>query len=217
MLQKETLNFLSELEKNNNREWFAENKSWYENSRNDFEHLVSELIQSMAQIDLQIKYLNPKKCIFRIYRDIRFSKDKTPYKTHFGAVLNEKKGCGYYIHIQPGNSFLTCGYYDLTSSQLKNIRKGIYEDYESFQNIISEKTFKKEIGDLSQDDTKLKRVPNGFDKDSPAAEYLKLKNFYVIKNLPQEKLFSNDFIAYATHIYTLMQPFYEYLEEFARD
>lgn len=216
-MHKDTIIFLSELKKNNNREWFAENKDWYENSRQDFEQLVTELIHSISQFDIQTSYLIPKKCIYRIYRDIRFSKDKTPYKTHFGAVISEKKGSGFYIHVQPGNCFLSCGYYGLTSYQLTNIRKGIAKNYEEFQTILSDSEFKKEIGDLSRGTHVLKRVPIGFDKDCPAAEYLKLKEFYAIKPFAQEKLFNENFIAYATNIYKLMLPIYEFLEEFAHD
>lgn len=217
MLHKESINFLSELTKNNNREWFTENKDRYENSRKDFEQLVTELLQSISQFDIQTRYLNPKKCIFRIYRDIRFSKDKTPYKTHFGAVFNEKKGSGFYIHIQPNNNFLSCGFYDLTPKQVKNVRKGIEENFEEFKSILSESKFKKEIGDLSRDSDVLKRVPAGFDIESPAVEYLKLKRFYVTKPFAQEKLFTNSFIEYTTNLYKIMHPIYEFLEEFAHE
>ncbi|CVK15629.1 TIGR02453 family protein [Apibacter mensalis] len=217
MLQKDTIIFLSELKKNNNRDWFAKNKDWYENSHKDFEQLVSELIHSISQFDIQTRYLIPKKCIYRIYRDMRFSKDKTPYKTHFGAVISEKKGSGFYIHVEPGNTFLSCGYYGLTSHQLKNIRQGISKNYKEFRTLLSDSEFKKEIGDLSRGSNVLKRVPVGFDKENPAAEYLKLKEFYTVKPFDDEKLFNRNFIAYTTNIYKLMQPIYEFLEEFVHD
>ncbi len=212
MLQKDTFKFLKTLKKNNNREWFAENKAWYERSRADVEQLIAQLIPEMAEFDQEIKYLEPKKCIFRIYRDTRFSQDKTPYKTHFGAVFGEVKNSGYYLHIDPEESFLTCGHYMLTPNQIKKIRKGIYEHFDTFQKILNDK-FKKEIGDLYRDENALKRVPNDFDKDHPAAEYLKLKHFYVLKPIPEEKLFSKDFVEYAAGIYKKMYLLKEFLNE----
>lgn len=214
MLQKNTYKFLQTLQKNNNREWFTENKSWYEQSRADFEKLVSQLIPAMAEFDPNIQYLQPKKCIFRIYRDIRFSQDKTPYKTHFGAVFSpvlNKKNAGYYIHIDPTGNFLTCGHYMLMPEELKKIRKGIYEDFDTFQSIINQENFKKEFGNLCMEENMLKRVPNGFNKNHPAAEYLKLKNFYVMKSFSDKKLFTDNFIDYAASIFKEMQPLNDFL------
>lgn len=220
MLHKDTFDFIAALKENNNREWFTENKTWYEHSRADFEKLVAQLISSIGTFDSPIGYLDPKKCIFRIYRDVRFSPDKSPYKTHFGAVLRPApldKTSGYYIHISPEGSFLTCGHYMLQPADLKKVRKGIYEDFETFQSIIEEKKFKKEIGDLYRDDDVLQRVPNGFDKDHPAAEYLKLKHFYVLKEVSQKEVLSKDFIAYATSIYKQMYPLGEFLNDLLLD
>ncbi|MDR2122335.1 MAG: DUF2461 domain-containing protein [Flavobacteriaceae bacterium] len=213
MLQKDTFRFLKALKKNNNREWFAENKVWYERSRADFEKLVAQLIHSISEFDWEVKYLEPKKCIFRIYRDTRFSQDKTPYKTHFGAVFSEKKGSGYYIHLDPEGSFLSCGHYMLTPEQLKEARKGIYNDFDTFRQILDEENFKKEFGDLCRDEDTLKRVPNDFDKEHPAAEYMKLKHFYVMKSLSEEKLFREDLVEYASGIYKQVQPLNEFLNQ----
>ncbi len=212
MLQKDTFKFLKALKKNNNREWFAENKTWYERSRADFEQLVAGIISAIAEFDPEIKYLEPKKCIFRIYRDTRFSQDKTPYKTHFGAVFGRSKGSGYYLHVSPEESFLTCGHYMLTPDQLKKIRRGVYEHFETLQKMLTDK-FKKEIGDLYRDENALKRVPNDFDKDHPAAEYMKLKHFYVLKPVPEEKIFDKDFVKYAAGIYKQMYPLNEFLKD----
>lgn len=216
MLKKDTLDFLENLKQNNNREWFAENKAWYERSRANFEQLVAELIQALAVSEPEIGHLNPKKCIFRIYRDTRFSTDKTPYKTNFGAVLQsnfKEKASGYYIHLSPEECFLSSGFYMPRPDHLKKIRRGIYEDFEMFQEIINEKQFKKEIGDLYRDEDMLQRVPNGFDKSHPAAEYLKLKHFYVMKSVSVKQILSEDFPAYATKIYGIMKPLAEFLDD----
>ncbi|NDW10546.1 DUF2461 domain-containing protein [Dysgonomonas sp. 520] len=220
MLKKDTLNFIAALKENNNREWFAENKAWYERARADFEILVAQVLAEIVSFDKEIGNVNPKQCIFRIYRDTRFSQDKTPYKTHFGAVFRARgldKSSGYYLHISPEESFLTCGHYMLMPDQLKKVRRGIYEDYETFRAILDEKNFKKEIGDLYRDEDALKRVPNGFDKEHPAAEYLKLKHFYVLKNVDEEQILSKDFVEYAGKIYKQMQPMSEFLNDLILD
>jgi uncharacterized protein (TIGR02453 family) len=213
-MKKDTLNFLLTLKENNNREWFAENKTWYERSRLDVEESVTQLIRRFTEFDLGMKYLDPKKCVFRIYRDTRFSPDKTPYKTHFGVVFNPKgaKNSGYYLHIDPAESFLCCGLFMLRPDQLKSVRQGIYQDFDTFSTIISNKKFKKEFGDLVRDDDTLRRVPNDFDKYHPAAEYLKLKYFYIKRNITEKELLSERFVGHAAEIYELMQPLNDFLQ-----
>lgn len=216
MLKQDTLEFLKALKNNNNREWFAENKAWYERARADFGQLVVEVIGALASIDPEIGQLDPKKCIFRIYRDVRFSPDKSPYKTHFGAGFRPTgldKTSGYYLHVDPEESFVSCGHYMLEPAQLKKVRKGIYDDFEHFASLINEKQFKKEIGDLYKDDDMLKRVPNGFDKDHPAAEYMKLKHFYALKVIPEKKLTDKGLLDYIISSYELMQPLSRFLND----
>lgn len=220
MLKQDTFDFLKALNQNNNREWFAENKKWYESARSDFELLVAQIMGEITSFDKEIGFLDPKKCIFRIYRDTRFSQDKTPYKGHFGAVFRPQgldKSSGYYLHISPDESFLTCGHYMLSPEQLKKIRKGIYEDYDTFRSILDDKIFKKEIGDLYKDEDMLKRVPNGFDKNHPAAEYLKLKHFYVLKPISEQQVLDKDFVKYVGSIYKKMQPMSRFLNDLLLD
>lgn len=220
MLKKDTLDFLKALESNNNREWFAENKAWYERAKADFEILVAQVIAQIADFDKTIGQPAPKRCIFRIYRDTRFSQDKSPYKTHFGAVFRSQgldKSSGYYLHVSPQESFLSCGHYMLLSDQLKKVRRGIYDDYDTLRAILDQPAFKKEIGDLYRDDDALKRVPNGFDKEHPAAEYLKLKHFYVLKNVSEHELLDKDFARHAGLIYRQMQPLSEFLNDLLLD
>lgn len=216
MLKNDTIDFLKALKINNSREWFGENKDWYERAHADFEGLVAEIIHSLTSFMPEAKLLNPKKCIFRIYRDTRFSTDKTPYKTNFGAVFQSnfrEKYSGYYLHLSPEECFLSCGFYMLQPEQLKKIRRGIYNDFEMFQDIIHEKQFKKEIGDLYRDDDMLKRVPNGFDKNHPAAEYMKLKHFYVMKPVTEKQILSSDFASYAVKTYKTMKPLSDFLDD----
>jgi len=178
------------------------------------------MIQAIAAFDPEIGLLEPKKCLFRIYRDVRFSPDKSPYKTHFGAIFRPRTAeriSGYYMHIDPQEIFLSYGYYMADPEQLKKIRRGIYSDFDTFSEILNNKTFKKEVGDLFRDEDALQRVPNGFDKDHPAAEYLKLKHFYVHKPISKSQLLSEDFIEYAAKIYKIMYPLGEFLDDIVNE
>lgn len=221
MFQKESYNFIKELKFNNNREWFAENKSRYESAKADFEKLTTEMLTEIGQFDSDLKYLEPKKCIFRIYRDTRFSLDKTPYKTHFGAVFSHPKvgkGGGYYMHIDPNSgSFLSCGLYMLKPEELKKVRRGIYENFETFEEIINNKTFKKEFKTLVEDNNKLKKVPVGFDKEHPAAEYLKFKGFYIMKSISEKDILNENFVEKASEIFQNMQTFNDFFNDILLD
>lgn len=220
MLKNDTLKFLEALKENNTREWFTENKKWYDRARADYEQVIARVIHAVSSFDTSITNVDPKKSIFRIYRDVRFSTDKSPYKTHFGAVLRShgmEKTSGYYFHLDPAGSFVSCGHYMLRPDQLKKIRRGIYNDFEHFQAIINEEGFKREFGDLFKDDDMLKRVPNGFDKDHPAAEYMKLKHFYVLKEIPEEILTSEKLVSHVSDLYELMQPLSEFLNDLLMD
>lgn len=220
MLKKETFVFLKKLKENNNREWFSKNKSLYEQARADFENLVKQIIPAIATFDPHIGMPDPKKCIFRIYRDVRFSTDKSPYKTHLAAIIHQQnfvKSSGYYLHIGADESFACSGHYMLMPDQLKKMRQGIAGDFEFFEEIINETRFKTEFGDLFRDEDTLKRVPNGFAKDHPAAEYLKLKRFYVQKPLSEDTLTGNELVPYLKDIYKLSYPLNEFLNDVLLD
>lgn len=215
MLQPDTLNFLKALKENNNRDWFADNKAWYERAKADFEATVVQLIAKIATFDKAAGQADPKKCIFRIYRDVRFSQDKSPYKQHFGASFrraSQDKTAGYYLHIEPGNSFVACGLFMPPSDQIKKIRKGIYDDFDTLHSIVSNKDFKKTFGDLSRENGQvLVRVPNGFDKDHPSAEYLKLKSFYVYKDIADKDVTDSKFVQHAGDLFKLTLPLNDFL------
>lgn len=213
-LEKSTLKFLKDLSKNNNREWFAENKNLYNEANEDVADFVEKLIEELAKFDEEIEKLDAKKSLFRIYRDVRFSKDKSPYKTNFGAGLGMGKGnkiSGYYLHIEPGKSFLAGGVYQPESSVLKEIRKEISMSSDEFLEIINDKNFKKHFKELSQE-SKLVKVPNGFEKDDKMAEFLKLKNFIVIYNLKDEELLDPKAVQNFAKIYQTIKPLNDFLE-----
>lgn len=189
-MEKSTLQFLSKLEKNNNRDWFNENKSLYLDAQADVINFVENLIQEIGKFDEDILKLDAKKSLFRIYRDTRFSKDKSPYKNNFGASLGIGKGsqkAGYYVHIQPGKSFLGCGVYQPESNTLKKIRTEISRNGAEFLQIINDKNFKNTFGELSRED-QLKKIPQGFEKEDLMADYLKLKSFVVLKNITDTEI-----------------------------
>ena len=189
-MEKSTLQFLAKLEKNNNRDWFNENKNRYLEAQADVINFVDNLIQEIGKFDEDILKLDAKKSLFRIYRDTRFSKDKSPYKNNFGASLGIGKGsqkAGYYVHIQPEKSFVGCGVYQPASDTLKKIRTEISQNGDEFLQIITNKNFKNTFGELSRED-QLKKIPQGFEKEDPMADYLKLKSFVVLKNITDTEI-----------------------------
>jgi len=213
-MQSSTLQFLRNLEKNNNREWFNENKTLYHEAQQDVISFVEKLIEEMADFDEEMGKLEAKKSVFRIYRDTRFSKDKTPYKTNFGAGLGMGKGnkiSGYYLHIEPGKSFLAGGVYKPEPSVLKTIRQEISAFGDEFKAILEQEEFRNYFRGLSVED-KLKKVPQGFEKDDKMAEYLKLKHFIVTHPVSDEQLLSENAVKEFTKIFKAMKPLNDFLQ-----
>jgi len=192
----EIINFLKELSENNTKDWFDENREHYTDLRNYFIELTSIFIAGVSSFDASVSFLNPKKSIFRINRDIRFSKDKTPYKTNFGAFIvpgGKKSGnAGYYFHLEPENSFVAGGVYRPQSPILSKIRWSIYENISSFSEILNDHKFINHFGEIKGD--KLKNPPRGFDKSFAHIDLLKFKDFTVIENLTNEDLLTNNFV-----------------------
>lgn len=213
-MQPSTLQFLQHLTQNNNRDWFNENKATYQEAQQDVVSLVENLITEMSAFDEEMEKLDAKKSLFRIYRDTRFSKDKSPYKTNFGASLGMGKGSqasGYYLHIEPDKSFLAGGVYMPDSTVLKEIRKEISAYGNEFLEILNAKDFKKYFGELSQED-KLQKVPQGFEKDDKMAEFLKLKSFVVIYNIQDEELIDENAAKNFAKVYKAMKPLNDFLK-----
>ncbi len=213
---KNVFKFLRCLKKNNNREWFKANKAEYDKVREEFIDFVDSLTSRISKFDPQIEGLFAKDCLFRIYRDIRFSKDKTPYKIVFGASMNphgRKSGIpGYYIHVQPTECFLAAGNYMPESKVLLRIRTAIAKNTDDFLAIPKSKTFQKYFNEISAKD-KLKTFPRGFPKDHKAIEYLKYKGYFVHHKVKDKDVNDKGFPAYATKVFKAMYP----LNTFLRD
>lgn len=208
-----TIQFLRNLKKNNNREWFNDNKTIYQEAQQDVVAFVEKLIEEMATFDEEVGKVDAKKSLFRIYRDTRFSKDKSPYKTNFGASLGMGKGsqkAGYYLHIEPGKSFLGGGIYMPEPSVLKAIRKEISAFGNEFQSILEKDDFRNYFRGLSVED-KLKNVPQGFEKDDKMAEFLKLKHFIVTHPVSDELLLSENAPTEMAKVYQAMKPLVDFL------
>lgn len=213
VLSPEVFGFLKKLSQNNNREWFSEHKNLYVESQQNVIAFLESIITKMSGFDEELAKIDAKKALFRIYRDTRFSKDKIPYKTNFGASLGMAKGSqkgGYYLHLEPGKSFIAGGIYMPESSVLKELRKEISLYSEEFLAIINNNDFKKHFPEMDQED-KLKKIPQGFEKDDPMAEYLKLKNFIVVYDLKDEEVLDKNAVKNLTNIFKLMKPLNDFL------
>jgi uncharacterized protein (TIGR02453 family) len=206
--------FLKELEANNNRDWFAENKSVYEKNRAHFESFVEKLIAEIAEFDPEIKGVNAKECIFRIYRDTRFASDKTPYKNHFAAYIAAKGGRkslrgGYYLHMQPGESMIAAGVWCPEAPVLKALRQSVFENVDEFAEILSEPDFSAHFKELIGE--KLKKVPAGFPKDFEHADWLKPKNYCVDTRLTDSFFEQDECLTEIVRLMKLTQPFNRFL------
>jgi uncharacterized protein (TIGR02453 family) len=210
---KSLIDFLKALKKNNNKEWFDANKKNYEQLRKDWIDFVANCIKTTGAFDKNILALEAKHCIFRINRDVRFSSDKSPYKTNFGMSLNPggKKAefCGYYLHIEPGNSFVAAGSYMPTPESLANIRQEIDYNYNAFLSIINNKIFKQNYDNLSGE--KLQRPPKGYDASNEAIEYIKHKSFIAERKLSDAELIDKNIIKTVTTDFKQMKPLVDFL------
>ncbi|MDR2969312.1 MAG: DUF2461 domain-containing protein, partial [Tannerellaceae bacterium] len=208
---KEILQFLKELTANNNREWFHANKERYDVLKKAFEEQVKELINLITLFDPEIAGLEVKDCTYRIYRDIRFSPDKRPYKAYMGAYIAKGGGRkseygGYYVHLEPDNCLLSGGIYMPDPKLLKKLRQDIYNQADEFMGIMEIPVFKKTYGPL-ESEMMLSRVPAGFPSDTPYAEILKHKNFTVCAYKPDSFFEKEDWMNEAVADFRTLQPF----------
>jgi uncharacterized protein (TIGR02453 family) len=218
MLQSSTLKFLKDLKKNNNKPWFDKHRKEYENAKADFASFVQAVIDKHAKNDPSIKSLVAKDCMFRINRDVRFSKDKSPYKTNLGAYINGggKKSilAGYYFHCESGQSFTGGGLWMPMPPELSKVRQEIDYNFANFKKIIASKKFKLVYGDLSRDaEYVLTRVPKGYETENPAVEYLKLKSFVALTTLKDTDLTSKDLVKKTVAAFEALQPLIEFINE----
>ena len=218
MLHPSTLKFLKSLKKNNNREWFASNREKYDLARADFENFIAELIKAISKKDKRIAGLTPKECVYRIYRDVRFSKNKAPYKSNFSASINSggrKSGnAGLYIQIEPDGewgSMFAGGHWMPEAPVLKAIRQEIQYHSNDFKKIISHKDFTKWFGGL--EDQQLKKAPKGFDKNDPDIHLFKYTSYIVSHGLNEKELISKDLVKNGAAAYQAMLPLLDFLNK----
>lgn len=223
MLAPKTLQFLTKLKKNNSREWFNQHRDDYDAAKENFVELVNQILASSSQFDEDLSLLTYKDCIFRINRDVRFSKNKDPYKNNMAAyfVKGGKKSwlAGYYFHCEPGGkSFIGGGLYGGEPDQIKKVRQEIDYNWLAFKGILENKTFKKIFGDLSKEEgMSLIREPKGYEKDNPAIDYIKLKNFIVSVPVTDEELTDKKLIKKIITCFAAMQPLLRFLNRAMED
>ena len=209
---KNALDFLRDLEENNNREWFHANKYRYDEIKIEFETLINALIERIISFEPSIAGITAKECVFRIYKDTRFSKDKTPYKTHLGAYITKggrgSKLAGYYFHIQPSESFIGGGIYCPEPAELKKVREEIYYNIDQFKKITLKKEFKQFFPTIEGD--KLVNPPKGYPKEFEEIELLKHKSWVAWHGLSDKKLATKDLLDYITNACLAMHPFNEF-------
>lgn len=215
-IQKSTFDFLTELKGNNSREWFAENRNKYEDALADVRSFLTDLIAGLSEFDPKINTsIQANKCLFRIYRDTRFSNDKTPYKTWFGAGISidgrKLRGPEYYIHIGAESSFIACGYWRPEKQHVEAIRQEIDYSGEQLENILAEVLDKDTITLFKED--LLKRAPKGYGEDNPYIHLIKLKSFVLDQSLTMKELTDQKALDNIIASYKKMLPFKEFIQE----
>jgi uncharacterized protein (TIGR02453 family) len=215
MIHPDTYSFLTELSANNNKEWFDANRKRYEQIKQNISHVAEIIIHEVSGIDKSVLGLQPKDCVFRINRDIRFSADKSPYKTNSGIFVcpggKNSWNAGYYLHIEPGNSFLSGGIYMPSSPALKAIREEIFNNYDDFLEIVKDKSFVSNFGEFWGD--RLKTKPKGFPDDFAGMEYLKLKQFTVLKSMSEKVMTSEKLLDEIRVTYKALFPLNRFLNQ----
>ena len=206
--------FLSKLKENNNREWFKENKELYQHAHEKMVFFAEETLSILQKSD-QISTPSGKKSLTRIYRDIRFSKDKTPFKNHFSGgfkrATSARRG-GYYFHIEPGNCFAAGGFWSPSKEDRLLVRQQLAQDSEELREVLSSNAFIKSFGALLGD--QLKTCPKGFSKDHESIDLLRFKAFYVKKDFDDQIVLNKDFSEKLSEIFCQMDPFFSCLTNY---
>ena len=212
---KSVIPFLSDLKQNNNREWFQANKKRYDQAKSEFESFINVLIAGVVKFDPSIGTMNAKECVFRIYRDVRFSKDKSPYKSNMGGFISRggRKGgfAGYYFHLDPEQSFIAGGMYIPPSVILKKVRQEIMYNIEEFKGIIHKASFQKTFGQLEGE--QLKRPPKDFPPDFPGIDLLKFKSYTVLHSFNPTSVSDADYNEYTLKVFREMLPLNKFLNK----
>jgi len=212
-IQQSGFDFLRALKENNNREWFNEHKDRFLQENALIEQFAEALLHKLSVHDL-LETQPGKKLLYRIYRDTRFSQDKTPYKTHFSGsfkrATKQRRG-GYYFHIEQGNSFVAGGFFGPSPEDLKLIRDDIAFDDTQVRKILNSKSFVANFGALQGE--QLKSAPKGFEKDHPAVDLLRFKQFLLIRKFSDEEVMKASFLEEADKSYKAMRPFFDYMSD----
>lgn len=206
---KKAFEFLTHLKENNNREWFSNHKSEYDSIVKENKVFFNQIFTELQEYD-KLKGIH----IFRIYRDVRFSKDQTPYKTNFGVGYSRSKPMlrgGYYIQLEPGNSFVGGGFWGPETKDLLRIRKEFELNATEIEKITSDKTFVKYFGELKGDS--VKTAPRGFDKNHPSIDLIRKKQFIVMRKFTDKEVFSDNFQKETLLTLLAMRPFFDYMTE----
>lgn len=213
MLTKHTSSFLSSIAANNNKPWFDAHKDQYTAAKTEVESFVGDVLKKLSAHDAIFGTIDARKCVMRIYRDVRFSKDKTPYKTNFGAGFTpnggKMNGAGFYLHIEPGKCFLGGGMWQPEGPALKAIRQEIDYNFDEFRGIVEAPAFRKLFPKVDGD--KLAKEPQGYSEDNAAIEYLKLKSFTVSANFTDEEMMAADAADKIAAACIVMRPFIDFL------
>lgn len=212
------MKFLEEVKENNNREWFLANKDFYLEAKAEFEKLVSKIITEIGKFEPSIANLQAKDCVYRQYRDVRFSKNKTPYKVHMGAYLNpggkKVNTPGYYLHLEPGNkNIFGGGLWEPDKDDLKKVRQEIDYNLADWEKIIKNKKIKKSYPTSLSIQGALKTRPAGYDVENPAIEYLKLKSFILSHSFTDKEVLEKNFIKEVAKHATNLKPVLDFLNK----
>ena len=213
VIEKSTFDFLKKLKRNNNREWFSGNKGLYFTAQQNVAEWVGQLIHEMDKHD-QLETVNAKESLYRIYNDVRFSEDKTPYNPRFAGYLRREKPIlrgGYYYWIKPGESRVGCGFVYPNSADLKRIREDIAENFFDWKKMISTKEIKKVFGAMEGD--QVKTAPRGFPKDHAAIDLLRYKQFWFERSFTDDEVLSDHFLKTVNTTFKTIRPFFDYMSE----
>lgn len=210
---EKVLQFLTELSKNNNREWFQQNKKWYDESKEKVLFLTDVLINEIGKFDDSVRGLQPKDCMFRIFRDVRFSNDKSPYKTNFGSFIcpggRKSMNPGYYFHLEPSGCFVAGGIYMPPAETLRAVRSYLADHAEEFLEITQDSDFKTKFPEMYDD--QLKTAPKGFPKDHEHVDLLKYKSFIFSKTLNDKEVKSKEYLELMVDSFRTVSPLNHFL------
>lgn len=213
MIEKSTFEFLIKLKRNNNREWFQKNKQLYLTAQANVASFIDQLILEMNKHD-QIQTTSGKESLYRVYNDVRFSADKTPYNPRFAGHLKRQKPQlrgGYYFWIKPGESRVGCGFTYPNPEDLKRIRENISDNDTEWRKILSSKKLKMTFGKMQGD--AVKTAPKGFSKDHPAIDLLRHKQFWFEHSFPDKEVLASDFVKNINNTFKVIRPFFDYMSE----